>query len=81
MIFYFVFIINLFLRRIYDAFHPARPEKTITIGPKISNLSLQSSMTFTPRMDEAVSFDFGTPFEAERKPGRDPSKRVKIRIL
>lgn len=38
-------------------------------------------MTFTPRMDEAVSFDFGTPFEAERKPGRDPSKRVNNPIL
>ncbi|XP_046462866.1 nuclear pore complex protein Nup88-like [Daphnia pulex] len=56
--------------RIYDAFNSSRPEKTIPVGPKMSQHSLHSSITssttFSSCLDEAVSFDFGTPFEDTR---------------
>lgn len=61
-------------------FNPSRPEKTIPVGPKVGNHSLHSSMTsgttFSSCLDEAVSFDFGTPFEDTRSSG-DQQKRVK----
>ncbi|KAI9560031.1 hypothetical protein GHT06_014041 [Daphnia sinensis] len=70
--------------RIYDVFNPSRPEKTIPVGPKVGNHSLHSSMTsgqtFSSCLDEAVSFDFGTPFEDTRSIG-DPQKRDGVPIF
>jgi hypothetical protein len=79
---------NIFLfskfSRIYDAFNSSRPEKTIPVGPKMSQHSLHSSITsgttFSSCLDEAVSFDFGTPFEDTRITVV-PQKRVIVHLL
>lgn len=68
----------------YDACHPSRPEKTIPINAKIGNMSAQTSISGTAFLscpDEAVSFDFGPPYEDVSRSGRDPNKRVQTVFL
>lgn len=67
--------------RIYDVFNPSFPEKVIHVGPKISKRQLHSSVTsgntFSTRLEEATSFDFGTPYEDNRS-GVESKKKVTI---